>query len=68
MLRIYKFSLYGVAGVAAAQALAGLGCPGIRVTCLYHESVYHTVEKRAVIISVLHQLEEIIAVGGGIAV
>ena len=54
--------------VTAAEHLAGFSGLGVAVTALNHKFVYHTMKQCSVVITLLHQLYEVVAVEWGVIV
>ena len=68
ILGVDKLGREGITRVAHAQHLAGGGISGGTVASLYHKLVDYTMKQSTVVISLLDQLHEVVAMRGGIVV
>ena len=66
--RGHELGGYALGGAAHAEALAGLGGLGVGVARLDHEALDDAVEEHTVVVTLLHQLDEVVAVKRGFVV
>ena len=67
MLGIYDFRLKGVVRASGTETGVGRRVLRLGIAGLHHELIYHTVEQHPVVIFLLDEFQEVVAMGRSVA-